>query len=421
MSRTRQQMRFPVSTSISCTCRRSRVAALAVVSLVVASAVATPTRSEAQQLRADVIAAEQARKAKRLDAGQPTRAEQIVTRVRESFLQPRDGLYPYLDSVYGGGGLTLGAGFLRYYGDRSTFDVHGLYSIKHYRLFEVTTLSPGYLHGRLELGARVGWRDATQVGYYGLGIETDRDGRANYRFKQTYVAASAALRPVRWVMLGGGIGYEDYQLESGQGEPPSIETQFTPATAPGLGANPSFLHTEVTGGIDWRTSRGYSRTGGYYGLTLHRFADPDDTFSFGRLDANVVQHIPVLNETWVLSVRGRVQTTLDDDDVVPYFLMPSLGGGSILRGYSTGRFRDRHALITTAEWRWFPNRTAFDVAIFFDAGTVSGRRGDLLSERMQTDWGIGGRFHGPSQTPLRIEVARGSDGWKLVLSGNPAF
>ena len=415
-------MRFPVFTSINrCCYQRSRTTVLVVASLVAAYVAALPTPSEAQQLRADVIAAEQAEKARHVDAGQPTKAEQRVTRLRETFLQPRDGLYPYLDSVYGGGGLTLGAGFLRYYGDRSTFDVHGLYSIRNYKLLEVTTLSPGHLNGRLELGARVGWRDATQVGYYGLGIGTDPDARANYRFKQTYTGVSAVLRPLRWVVLAGGIGYEGYQLESGQGRRPSIETRFTPASAPGLGADPSFLHTEITGGIDWRTSPGYTRTGGYYGLTLHRFADPDDTFSFSRLDANVVQHIPVLNETWVLSVRGRVQTTLDDDDVVPYFLMPALGGGSVLRGYSTGRFRDRHALITTAEWRWFPNRTAFDVAVFFDAGTVSGRRADLLSERMKMDWGIGGRFHGPSQTPLRVDVARGSEGWKLVFSGNPAF
>ena len=198
---------------------------------------------------------------------------------------------------------------------------------------------------------------------------------------------------------------------------PVDRNRVHPGDRPGLGADPGFLHSEITGGIDWRTSPGYSRTGGYYGLTLHRFADPDNTFSFNRLDASVVQHIPVLNETWVLSVRGRMQTTLDDDDVVPYFLMPSLGGGSVLRGYSTGRFRDRHALITSAEWRWFPNRTAFDVAFFFDAGTVAARRADLWSERMRTDWGIGGRFHGPAQTPLRVEVAHGSDGWKLVVSG----
>ena len=413
-------MHSPRSPSVNFSHGCGRVVALSLLWLVIA-VLANPARSHAQQLRADVIAAEQAQKAGRLGIAPPTRAEQTVARFRETFLQPRDGLYPYVDSVYGGGGLTLGAGFLRYYGDRSTVDVRGLYSVKNYKLVEVTTLSPGHLQGRLELGARVGWRDATQVGYYGLGIETDTEAGTSYRFKETYAGASATLRPVRWVVLAGGIDFQSYQLEPGQGERPSIETRFTPATAPGLGSDPSFLHSAITGGIDWRTSPGYTRTGGYYGLTLHRFADPDDTFSFGRLDANVVQHIPVMNETWVLSVRGRMQTTLGDDDLVPYFLMPSLGGGSVLRGYSTGRFRDRHALVTTAEWRWFPNRTAFDVAFFFDAGTVSARRGDLWSERMQTDWGFGGRFHGPSQTPLRVDVARGSDGWKLVVSGNPAF
>ena len=171
------------------------MAALVLVSLVSSPVLAIPARSHAQQLRADVIAAEQAQKATRLGAAPPTKAEQTVTRFRETFLQPRDGLYPYVDSVYGGGGLTLGAGFLRYYGDRSTFDVHGLYSVRNYKLFEVTTLSPGHLHGRLQLGARVGWRDATQVGYYGLGITTDDDDRANYRFKETYVGGFSDPSP----------------------------------------------------------------------------------------------------------------------------------------------------------------------------------------------------------------------------------
>ena len=79
-----------------------------------------------------------------------------MKKVRDTFLQPRDGLYPFIDSVYGGGGFTLGAGFLRYYGDRSSVDAHGLYSIKNYKLFEVTSTSPGHLGNRLELGARGG-------------------------------------------------------------------------------------------------------------------------------------------------------------------------------------------------------------------------------------------------------------------------
>ena len=168
-----------------------------------------------------------------------------------------------------------------------------------------------------------------------------------------------------------------------------------PSRRPALAPTRGFCTPRSPAGSTGAPRPGYSRTGGYYGLTLHHYTDPDDTFSFSRLDASVVQYIPVLNESWVLSVRGRVQTTLGDDDVVPYFLMPSLGGSSVLRGYSTGRFRDRHALITSAEWRWFPNRTAFDMAFFFDAGTVADRRANLWSERMQTDWGVGGRFHGP--------------------------
>jgi Omp85 superfamily domain len=409
-------MRLPVSR------KTSRAPHLTAFALTAALGLLTsPSEASDQEHRADLIAAEQAQKARDATAAQPTKAERIITRISETFLQPRDGFYPYLGSVYGGGGFTPGAGFLRYYGDRSTFDIHGLYSFRNYKLVEATTASPGHAGGRLDLGARVGWRDATRVGYYGLGIESDVDDRANYRFKETYVGGTASLRPARWATVGGAIAYEDYQLEPGQGSDPSIETRYTPDTAPGLGASPAFVHTELTGGIDWRTSPGYSRTGGYYGLALHDYADPDDAFSFSRLDATVIQHIPILKETWVLSVRGRLQTTLDDDDVVPYFLLPSLGGGSVLRGYHTGRFRDRHALVTTAEWRWFPNRTAFDVALFFDAGTVASQRTDLWSQRMATNWGIGARFHGPADTPVRAEVAHGADGWKLVFGSHAAF
>ena len=122
----------------------------AAFAFVIGTLLALPSASSAQGLRADVIAAEQAEKARHLGPGAPTRAEQIVAKVRDTFLQPRDGLYPFMDSVYGGGGFTLGAGFLRYYGDRSTADVHGLYSIRNYKLFEVTTTSPGPSDGRLQ-------------------------------------------------------------------------------------------------------------------------------------------------------------------------------------------------------------------------------------------------------------------------------
>ena len=123
----------------------------------------------------------------------------------------------------------------------------------------------------------------------------------------------------------------------------------------------------------------------------------------------------------MISLHGLLQTTLDDDDAVPYFLLPSLGSGSTLRGYSSWRFRDRHSLLMSAEWRWIPNRLGLDMALFYDAGKVTPRCDDLSLEGLKSDFGIGVRFHSPLATPLRIELAKGSEGMRLVFAGSAAF
>jgi hypothetical protein len=106
---------------------------------------------------------------------------------------------------------------------------------------------------------------------------------------------------------------------------------------------------------------------------------------------------------------------------VPYFLLPSLGSGSTLRAYHSWRFRDRNSLLMSGEFRWIPSRLGLDMAIFYDAGKVASRREDLNFVGLEHDWGVGMRLHGPTQTPLRIEVSRGSEGWHLTFSGAAAF
>ena len=216
------------------------MAALVLVSLVSSPVLAIPARSQAQQLRADVIAAEQAEKATAPRSRRADEAEQIVTKVRETFLQPRDGLYPFIDSVYGGGGFTLGAGFLRYYGDRSTFDVHGLYSVKNYKLLEVTTHLPGHLQRAAGAGrpgglARRDPRRLLRPGHRRRMTTTVRTTGSRRPMSE----ASATLRPARWAVLAGGVGYEHYDLEPGQGsERPSIETRYTPGDGTRTGRRP---------------------------------------------------------------------------------------------------------------------------------------------------------------------------------------
>lgn len=376
--------------------------------------------AQAQDSRADLIAAEQAKKAAELKPYVPGSAEQWFTRLHREFIELPSGFYPYFGSVYSGGGFTLGAGFREFYGDRTHWDLKGLYSLKNYKFIELSTDSWGHAAGRLNLHGRVGWRDATQVAYYGLGFETTVDDKSHFRMKQAYVGGNADLRAAKYAVFGAGVTYEDYTLESGA-EPPSIEEDFTPDTAPGLGVNPKYLHTEASAGLDWRPAAGYARRGGLYEVTYNNYADRDKTYSFDRMDGEVVQHIPILRENWVISLHGRVQTTLDDNDNVPYFLMPSLGSGSTLRAYPSWRFRDRHSMLMSGEFRWIPNRLALDMALFYDTGKVTHEWDELSLRGLKDDFGIGIRFHGPAATPLRIDLAKGREGFNLVFSGGAAF
>jgi hypothetical protein len=392
---------------------RTLFAALVAIFVLTASAFAQDSRSAE-------IAAEQAQKALDLKPYEPSAAERWTTALRGEFLAEPSGLYPYFASVYSGGGFTLGAGYRQFYGDRTHWDVRGLYSAKSYKLIELTTDSWGHAQGRFDLHGRVGWRDATQVAYYGLGIDSP-DLRSNFRMKQLYVGADLQVRPGAFTVFGGGMDYEDYTLEEGTGNSPSIEEAFTPDTAPGLGVSPTYFHSKASAGIDWRPAAGYARRGGLYQITYHNYSDQDNDYSFDRIDGEAVQHIPVLRENWVISLHGLVQTTLDDDDAVPYFLLPSLGSGSTLRAYPSWRYRDRHSLLMSGEFRWIPSRLGLDMALFYDMGKVTPRWDDLSLKHLKSNVGIGIRFHTPLATPLRIELAHGREGLHLVFAGSAAF
>ena len=373
-----------------------------------------------QQSRAEVIEAEQKAKAADLKPREPGTAERWFTGIRHELLDEPSGLYPFFASVYSGGGFTLGAGYRQFFGDRTHWDLKGLYSIKSYKLIELSTDSWGHANGRVDFHGRVGWRDATQVAFYGLGIGSP-DERSNFRMKQTYFGGDVDVRPGGFTVFDAGLAYEDYSLEEGQGTHPSIEEIFTPDTAPGLGVSPTYLHTHASAGLDWRPAAGYARSGGLYQVTYHNYADQDDAFSFDRVDGEIVQHIPILRETWVVSLNGLVQTTLDDDDTVPYFLLPSLGSGSTLRAYPSWRFRDRHSLLLSGEFRWIPNRYFLDMALFYDTGKVASEWDGLGLDGMKSNVGVGIRFHTPLATPLRIELAHGREGLHLVFAGDAAF
>ena len=404
--------------------RRHRVLAVAVwlalaflPSLVAAQDLATTSRTAViEQAKAEKVAASR--------PYEPGKVEAAIDRAEDILRTGGLHWHPFFDSAYAGGGFTLGAGYRRFVSPYNTIDLRGSITFSGYKRIEAKFMAPRLFDRRGRLSVIGGWREATSVGFYGIGTgPTSVDDRVNYAFTQPYASTTLDFWPTRRLfLLQGGLELSQWSQESGGGSDPSVEEVYTPDTLPGLGASPTYVHVQGTAGIDSRVSPGYARRGGFYGVTAHRFVDTDDTYSFTKIQYEALHHIPVLRDAWVLSLRARVETThTGEDEQIPFFMLPALGGGSTLRGFASWRFRDRNSVMWQAEWRVLANRF-LDMAVFVDAGKVTAHASDLNNfHDMKKDYGLGFRLHTPVATPLRIELAKSNEGLALVFSSQASF
>jgi len=372
--------------------------------------------------RAALIEQEEQAKFEHLAPAAPGKAEAVVTRISDTFLAGNLHWHAFWQNAYSGGGFTLGAGYLTHVSAYNFLDVRGSYTFSGYKRLESQFIAPELFKRRGTLSVLGGWREATAVNFFGIGAATTEAQLTNYGFTQPYLSATLDVFPTRRLFLvGGGVEVSQWRQGAGSGSSPSIEQKYTPQTLPGLGAQPVYLHTQATIGLDSRTSPGYTRRGGYYGVTVHDYKDTGGAFGFDQVDYTAIQHIPLLREAWVLAFRANAQTTYDKSgQTIPFFMMPSFSGGSDLRAYASWRLRDLNSLLLQGEWRATVNRF-LEMALFYDAGTVAARRNDLSVHEMKTDYGFGVRLHGAIATPLRIEVAKGSEGFVLNISASQVF
>jgi hypothetical protein len=372
--------------------------------------------------REGVIEQTQAEKVKTLHPYVPSKGEKVMDRVQDILYNTTITWHPFFESAYKGGGFTLGAGYMAHVSPYNSIDFRGSYSIRSYKRAEVEFLAPRLFERRAQLSLLGGWREATQVAFYGFGTNSSTNNRTNYDFQQPYGSATLDLWPTRrYLMLRGGAEWSQWSLRPGQGSFPSVEKVYTAQTLPGLGTRTTYLHSQGTVGLDWRTSEGYSRRGGFYGVTFHDYYDRDSEFGFRQMDYEAIQHLPILREAWILSLHGLAVTTSDKSgQQTPFFMLPTLGSGSTLRGYISQRFRDRNSLLLQAEWRIMANRF-FESAVFYDAGKVAEHKADIDFNGLKTDYGFGVRFHTPFLTVLRAEVARSREGTVFNFATSPVF
>lgn len=393
----------------------------ATLAALLASMLCAPFAATAQTSREEEQAKQQEEKARSLRKDTPNRVEQWFLDLDErgGFAVPPTWSVTFGD-IKRGSSLALGPMYSKLLGDGAIFTAKAGYSIRNFKMAQVAMRSPQYAHGKLVVSGRARWQDAPELPVYALGPDSP-ETRTNYGERMTELSTQALITPVRFLRFGAGSAFERFETTFPT-HATGPEESAVPSGLPGTGADPDYIHSFVSAAIDSRGGLGYSRSGTRLEGTLHDYRQSNDgPYSFRRVDGVAQQLIPILHGNWVIDLALRASTTTPSaGDSVPFFLMPDLGGSNMLRGFGNYRFRDRHSILFTGEYRWYAQEF-LDVALFYDAGKVVPRRGDLDLNHLKSSYGIGLRFHTPRATVLRVELAQSREGLGLIFAFSPSI
>jgi outer membrane protein assembly factor BamA len=333
----------------------------------------------------------------------------------------KDGFHAQFGGLIPGSGwLAAGPGYRHHlFGDAVAVDASAAVSLRRSSMAQSSIELPKLFSDHLSANAQVKYQDSTQINYFGIGPDTLESAQTDYRLKSIDVLGSVAAHPRDWLAVGGRIGYmRSLSVKPGLSSLyPSTDERFDETNTPGLATQPRYQHAEVFVETDTRDVPAYPGDGGTYRVGFAAFHDLDGSLgNFRRVEIDATQYVPLFRRNWLVAVRGRValsQTATGHD--IPFYLLPALGGENSLRGYADYRFRDRNAALLSAEYRW-PVFRMMDGAAFVDAGSVGARARELWRSHADMDYGLGLRLHSKTRSIARVDVARGREGMRVIVS-----
>jgi len=333
----------------------------------------------------------------------------------------KNGLYPELSNmVTGAGWISGGPGYRQWlFGDRLFLDGSAAISWRAYQTAQARAELTNLARSRIAVGSQAMWQDLTQVTYFGEGQESVESDRSEYHLQALNVVGYAIFRPRRSLSVNGRLGWISQPTVSSptgtfkRGNP-STQEVFPEDPVFAQSQQPSYHYYELSAALDTRDQRNRATRGGLYRAGWVGYSAHDDgPFSFGRSEVEAAHFVPLAGSRVVLAAHGwLVATTLRDDQTVPFYFLPSLGGNNTLRSYNDYRFHDRNLLLASVEAR-VALFTHVDGAGFVDAGNVAHRLGELNLDR--TSIGVGLRVHRSGTTFARFDVAHGNEGWGFVF------
>jgi len=251
--------------------------------------------------------------------------------------------------------------------------------------------------------------------YYGIGnrtaeIDDDKYLQDNFQFQ---VKLQPKLFDER---LNIGINYEfrNMSVADKKGNPLLEDSALTGSEGgltSGLGLAVSW---------DTRDNNFFPSSGGYYEFYAANFSQSlGSDFDYTRYVVDLRQYFnPALDH--VLAVQTYMLT---ETAFPPFYDLGLLGGSRMMRGYITGRYRDKTYYIIQSEYRMPKLVWRFGLILFAGAGDVAPSVGKLEISTIKPTYGFGIRFRIDElqKVEVRMDLGFGRGTSEIYFDINQAF
>ncbi len=172
--------------------------------------------------------------------------------------------------------------------------------------------------------------------------------------------------------------------------------------------------------LEWdsRDHEQFPRNGSYIkGRALLYRKDLGSDFDTESLELALNRYLPV-RDSDVLALRAYVRSTGDN---APFFVLSTFGGSTDLRGYPSGRYRDRMMYALQGEYRWAVN-DRWIMTGFGGVGEVAASFSDFGKDFLPAA-GVGVRFvlSEKHRISLSADIAAGKNGTEFYFGVGEAF
>ena len=256
--------------------------------------------------------------------------------------------------------------------------------------------------------------------YFGIGNDSSRDNEAVFNLYNIDLGATASYEVYKDLSIVPYIGYSASQgTNCGNGSVPGITQTFPGSATEGVGLWMQYLDLAIKAQHDTRDRLDYPARGGVRSLTVHHFQGMNrGGYNYNQYELDANQYIPLWKPRQILALHlGWHLQEHSGNDFIPFYRLSTLDASSPLRGFTSGRFRDRNYLLMNVEYR-FPVWSLIDGAIFYDTGRVYHKFTDISVSNLRYSAGAGIRFRIPNLVVFRLDGAYGGEGINIIFGAS---